>query len=239
MTTDPADSDKEARQLLANSQELMERVRQKQRATWFPLFVLSAATFLAIPVLRFSHHTLTSCEPVARGGFACHMYSTWGVWYWPFALILAYFGISAFYIRRAHAQGLETRIRNFVIAGIHVVVIVTAMGYWTVHMPIGEVNILGLHTQERSLSLLHLIATPAFAIGVSLLVLAWIEHNRQLLYVVIVYLAIVLIPINFGWNLNHSRDWNFLPRLVIQGIVLLVAGIGFAITQRPLRRPAQ
>ena len=33
------------RQLLSDSQELMVRTRQLQRATWFPLLVLSAATF--------------------------------------------------------------------------------------------------------------------------------------------------------------------------------------------------
>ncbi len=239
MTTDPSNPWEEARNLLTNCQKLMERVRQKQRATWFPLFVLSAATFLAIPVLRFSQRHITTCGAPAGQGFVCHVYSAWGVWYWPAALVVAYFGISVFYIRRAHAQGIETRIRNFVIAGIHVVVIVTAMGYWAVHLPIGQVDILGLHMQERSLGLLHRIAAPAFAIGVSLMVLAWIEHNRRLSYVVIGYLAIVLMPINFGWNVNQSSNWNFLPRLTIQGTYLLVAGIGFAITQRPWRRTAQ
>ncbi len=239
MTTDPAPSGKDARQLLASSQELIERVRQNQRATWFPLFVLSAATFLAIPILRFSQRNVTNCGAPTGQGFVCHVYSVWGVWYWPIALVVAYFGISIFYIRRAHAQGLETRIRNFVIAGIHVVVIVTAMGYWTVHLPLGQVNILGLHMQEHSLGLIHRIAAPAFAIGVSLMVLAWIEHNRRLFYMAIVYLAIVLIPISFGWNVSQSSNWNFLPRLIIQGTILLFAGIGFAITQRPLRWPTK
>jgi len=239
MTTVPSNSNENPRQLLISSNELIERVRQKQRATWLALLILSAATFLAIPVLRFSQRTVTTCGTPAGGGFACHVYSVWGVWYWPVALVLAYFGISLFYIRRAHAQGIETRIRNFVIAGIHIIVIVTAMGYWAVHLPVGQVNFLGLHMQERSLGLLHRIATPAFAIGISLLVLAWIEHNRRLLFVDIVYLAVVLVPITFGWNLSQSKDWNFLPRLVIQGTVLLIAGIGFAIAQRPLHRPAQ
>ena len=217
----------------------MVRVRQSQRASWFPLLVLSAATFLAIPVLRYSQHTLTTCGTPTGGGYVCHAYSTWGVWYWPVALVLAYFGISIFYIRRAHAQGLETRIRTFIVAGIGIAIIVTAMGYWAVHLPVGEVAFLSLHIQESSLGLLHRIATPAFAIGISLLVLARIEHNRPLVLVDIAYLAIVLVPIDFGWNLNQSRDWNFLPRLVIEGAVLLIAGIGFASVQRPLRRPTK
>lgn len=191
---------------------------------------------MAIPVLRYSHHTLTSCVADPRGGVDCHAYSTWGVWYWPVALIVAYFGISTFYIRRAHAQGLETRIRNFVIAGILIAVVVTAMGYWTVHLPISNADLLDPHPQESLIGLLPRIATPAFAIGVSLLVLARIERNRHLLLVDIAYLAVVLVPINFGWNLSQSRDWNFLPRLVIEGSLLFIAAIGFALTQRAVRK---
>jgi hypothetical protein len=32
--------------------------------------------------------------------------------------------------------------------------------------------------------------------------------------------------------------WYFVPRLVIDGSVLLLGGIGFALAQRPLRSPA-
>ena len=215
----------------------MGRVRHMQRATWFPLLVLSAATFLAIPVLRYSRRTLATCGVPTGGGYACHVYSTWGVWYWPVALVLAYIAIALFYIRRSQSQGLEIRIKPFLVAGIGIAITVTAMGYWAVHLPVGEVNFLGLHMQERSLGLLHRLATPAFAIGISLLVLAWIERNRHLVLVDIVYLAFVLLPINFGWTLNQSKEWNYLPRLIIDGGVLLIAGIGFALAQRPKRRP--
>jgi len=239
MATESSNPSEDPRQLLSSSHELTKRVRQTQRATWFPLLVLAAATSLAIPFLRYSQRTLTTCGLPTGGGYACHVYSTWGVWYWPVALVLAYLGISIFYIRRSQAQGLETRIRPFVVAGIGIAITVTAMGYWAVHLPVGEVAFLGLHIQESSLGLLHRIATPAFAIGISLLVLARIERNRPLVLVDIAYLAIVLVPINFGWALNQSRNWNYLPRLVIDGGVLLIAGIGFALAQRPLRRPTE
>lgn len=237
MTTDPRTSSDDPRQLLANAQDLIAQTRRTQRATWLPLFVLSAITLLAIPILRFSRHSLTTCGTPAGGGYACHVYSTWGIWYWPVALVLAYVGISIFYIRRAQAHGLETRIRTFIFAGIGISILVTAMGYWTVHLPVGDVNFLGLHFQEQSLGLLHRLATPACAIGLALLVLAWIEHHRQLVVVDIIYLAIVLLPINFGWNLSQSKDWNYLPRLVIDGAVLLLAGIGFALNQNEKERP--
>jgi len=237
MTTESANTNDDPRQLLSNSQKLMVRVRQTQRATWLPLLVMSAITFLAIPVLRYSHRTLATCGVPTGGGYACHVYSSWGVWYWPVALVLAYLGISYFYIRRSQAQGLESRILTFTFAGIGIAIVVTAMGYWAVHLPVGDVNFFGLHIQERSLGLLHRLATPACAIGLALLVLARIERNRPLVIVNIVYLAFVLLPIDFGWNLNQSRNWNFLPRLVIYGGVLLLSGIGFALAQRPKRLP--
>jgi hypothetical protein len=112
---------------------------QFQRATWFLLLLLSAETFLAIPVLRYSQRSLTTCGIPTGGGYACHAYSTWGVWYWPMALVLAYFAIAIFYIRRSQSRGLEIRVRPFVVAGIGIAIIVTAMGYRAVHLPVGEI----------------------------------------------------------------------------------------------------
>jgi hypothetical protein len=114
--------------------------------------------------------------------------------------------------------------------------LLTGISYWTLHLPVGEHVLLGLHIRENSLGFLHRLVTPASAIGIGLLVLAWIERNRLLVLVDFVYLAFVLLPINFGWVLNQSRHWNFLPRLVIDGGLLLLFGIGFAIIQRPKGR---
>jgi len=81
------------------------------------------------------------------------------------------------------------------------------------------------------------LASPSGAIGLALLVLAWAERNRALLVFTLGYLVIVLVPITFGWVMPLS-PWSFLPRLVIQGSVLLLGGIGFALAQRPARLPA-
>ena len=80
------------------------------------------------------------------------------------------------------------------------------------------------------------LASPAGAIGLALLVLAWAERNPALLVFTLGYLVIVLVPITFGWVIPLS-PWSFLPRLVIQGSVLLLGGIGFALAQRPARLP--
>lgn len=51
------------------------------------------------------------------------------------------------------------------------------------------------------------------------------------------FLVVALVPIDFGWTMPPGSGWGLLPRLVIDGAVLLVAGSGFAVAQRP-RRPA-
>jgi hypothetical protein len=44
------------------------------------------------------------------------------------------------------------------------------------------------------------------------------------------------VPITFGWVIPLS-PWSLLPRLVIQGSVLLLGSIGFALAQQPARLP--
>jgi hypothetical protein len=77
----------------------------------------------------------------------------------------------------------------------------------------------------------------ASAIGYALLVLARVEHSRALLAVAVGYLVVVLLPPGvFSWVMAHPSPWQFLPRLLIDAAILLVAGVGFAVVQRPFRR---
>ena len=69
---------------------------------------------------------------------------------------------------------------------------------------------------------------PAGAIGVALLVLAWLERHVALLVFALGYLAVVLVPINFGWGTPGSQS-AFVPMLVISGGVLLLGAAGFAL----------
>jgi hypothetical protein len=79
------------------------------------------------------------------------------------------------------------------------------------------------------------LARPSCAIGLALLVLAWVERDRALVVLALGYLAVLLVPITFGWVL---RGWTFLPQFLIDGSILLLGGIGFALAQRPWRRAA-
>jgi hypothetical protein len=229
MTTETAYSGDDPRRLLSNTRELAQRVRKAQRATWFPLLVLAAVTFASIPVYRYGGHHLGTC--VASGRLrACTVYPAGAFAYWPVALVLAYAVIATFYIRRSRAQGIETRVRPYAVAGIIIAVALTGAALWELYSPSpsGPVGLHGLGWR---------LATPTCAIGLALLVLARAERNRALLLLTVAYLAVVLVPVSFGWVLGPLSRWYFVPRLVIDGSVLL-GGIGFALAQRPLRSPA-
>jgi hypothetical protein len=230
MTTEPAHSEDDPRRLLSSTRELAQRVRKEQRATWFPLLVLAAVTFVAIPVLRFSGHHLGPCIATGPGMKACTVYPNAQFVYWPIALVLAYVATAAFYIHRSRARGIETRVRPYAIAGIIIAVVLTGVALWLAHTapsPSGS-NLIGL------IGFGHGLASE-IPIGLALLVLAWAERNRALLLLTVAYLAIVLLPIPLRMS---PVSWNLVPQLVTGGTVLLLGGIGFALAQRPLRSPA-
>lgn len=230
MTTETSHPGDDPHRLLSSARELTQRVRRAQRATWFPLPVFAAVTFAAIPVSRYGGHHPETCAAV-QGGKICTVYSTASFVYWPIALALAYVVIAAFYIHRSRARGVGTRVRPYVIAGIIIAALATGLSLWWVHNP--PTNLYG---QLLGRSVLGRLISPGAAIGVALLVLAWAERNRALLLLTLGYLSVVLVPIRFGSALDSP--WHFLPALVIDGSVLLLGGIGFALAQRPSRLPA-
>lgn len=173
-------------------------------------------------------HHFGTCGP---GHGVCGIYPDGEFVYWPFALVVAYVVIAAFYIRRSRAQGIETRVRPYAIVGIVIAVVLTAAVLWELNTPSAN-GPAGPH------SLGWRLVTPASAIGLALLVLAQAERNRVLLVLTLAYLAAVLGPVDFGWVLAPLSRWYFLPRVVIDGSVLLLGGLGFALAQRPFRSPA-
>ena len=162
---------------------------------------------------------------------ACTVYPNAEFVYWPLALVLAYAVIAAVYIRRSRAQGIETRVRPYAIAGVLIAAVLIGVTAWELSNPsaCGPAGLQGLGWR---------LASPGCAIGLALLVLARAERNRALLLLTLTYLAVVLVPIDFGWVMDPLSRWYFLPHLVIDGSVLLLGGIGFALAQRPARSPA-
>jgi hypothetical protein len=227
MTSGTAFSGDDPRQLLSGTRKLTRQVRRTQRATWFPLLVLAAVTFAAIP-FRYSPHRLGTC---AATGLArvCTAYPPALLVYWPAALVLAYVVIAAFYIRRSQARGVGTRVRPYVIAGIILAVAMTGLLLWTLYHPLAfPLAGPGLFSELHSYP---------FAIGLALVVLSWAERNRALLAVALGYLAVVLVTATVGPAGGHG-GLAFPVQLVLSGGVLLLGGIGFLLAQRPWRRAA-
>jgi hypothetical protein len=227
MTSGAAFSGDDPRLLLSGTRELTRQVRRTQRATWFPLLVLAAVTFAAIP-FRYSPHRLGTC---AATGLArvCTAYPPALLVYWPTALVLAYVVIAAFYIRRSQARGVGTRVRPYVVAGIILALAMTGSLVWTLYHPLaftlaGPGLFAGLHSYP-------------FAIGLALVVLSWAERNGALLALALGYSAVVLLAIAVGSVSGHGA-LGFPVQLVIPGSVLLLGGIGFLLAQRPWRRAA-
>jgi hypothetical protein len=235
MTTESAASaGSDPRRLLSSTRELTRRVRRAQRATWFPLLVLAVVTFAAIPVIRYGGHQLGTCVRVpgaGPGARACVAYSDAQFIYWPIALVLAYVAIAAFYVSRSRALGLETRARPYATAGIVIAVVVTGAAVWAAHLSPSPSGPAGLS------ALAGRLASPGGAIGLALLVLVWAERNRALLVLALGYLAIVLLRVGAIRISGPASAGIFLPA-VIQGCVLLLGAVGFALAQRPLRPPA-
>ena len=113
----------------------------------------------------------------------------------------------------------------------------TATALWADHHPSGGYNFLVIHLQAQSSVWILRAISPFGAIGLALLVLAWVERNRALAVFTLGYLAIVLVAPTIHLVVGHPSVWVFLPRFLINGFVLALGGIGFALAQRPLRRP--
>lgn len=227
MTSGTAFSGDDPRRLLSGTRELSRRVRKTQRATWFPLLMLAAVTFAAIP-FRYSPHRLGTCAATGPGR-VCTVYPAALLVYWPSALVLAYAAIAAFYIRRSQARGVGTHVRPYVVAGIILALAMTGSLLWTLYHPLAF-TLAG----PGLFSALH---SYSFAIGLALVVLAWAERNGALFAVALGYLAAVLAAVTFGSASGH-HGLGFPVQPVTAGSVLLLGGIGFLLAQRPWQRAA-
>src|SRR4051794_11686758 len=129
MATYPVGANPDPRRLLAENRRLTRQVRAAQRATWFPLLVLAAVTFIAVPV--YGHGGFArNCATEPAGGRVCTVYSTTGLVYWPTALVLAYVAVAAFYLRRARARGVGTRVLPYTAVGIVLAVVTGGGATW-------------------------------------------------------------------------------------------------------------
>jgi hypothetical protein len=220
-------------QLLRSVRDLTRQVRIAQRGTWFPLLVFAVITLAAIPVVRYGPHHPGPCRS-DQTGTGCSVVSPWWSAYWPIALVLAYVAIAGFYLYQSRRRGVGSRIRPYVVVGVVVAVLLVAASLWLAQHPPAPATAGAPLTQ-----LVDRLATPMAAIGLALLVLAWVERNPALLGFSLVYLLIVLVPGSFlPVNLDRVRTgspWYFLP-LLIPAAVLLLGSLGFAVIRPATRR---
>ncbi|MEU6205924.1 hypothetical protein ABZ814_20365 [Micromonospora musae] len=231
MTADSVPAGGDPRRLLADVRALARRVRLAQQVTWLPLLVLALVTFGAIPVYRFTEPVLSDCQTTATGE-VCKAWFQAAQFYWWAALLLAYVVIAGGYLRVARARGLGTRVLPYVLTGVGLVVLsAAATAVWSIldhpYYP---------DAPPASVQLLFRLLDPSGVIGSALLMLAWLERRVELLVFTLGYLAVVLAPINFGWGVGWGPNWAFAPQLAINGGLLLLGSVGFALAQR-LRRP--
>lgn len=231
MTSEAVPAGSDPRRVLADARDLAARVRLAQRVTWLPLLILAAVTFGAIPAYRYGRTVVSNCQPVA-GGQVCDVWFQTATSYWWAALVLGYVVVVAGYLRVARARGLGTRVLPYAIAGVALLALFTVL-----HLVVGSYLPPPDQSQPLPWLVLALFRLTDFSgsIGLALLVLAWLERHPALLLFTLGYLAVVTVPINFGWGVRWGNQWGFAPMLVISGGVLLLGSAGFALAQR-LRR---
>jgi hypothetical protein len=221
-----------AHELLATVRDLTRQVRVAQRGTWFPLLTFATITLLAIPVYRYGPYVdlFGTCRSRADQ-MVCSGENPTQLGYWTVALVTAYATIAGFYIKLSRRRGVGTPIRPYIVVGVALAVLMTAVSIWLVFHPLlpvpadpfadpGELNV------GPAALLVNWLASPMAVIGLALLVLAWVERHGALLAYSLGYLAIVATLDN---RVIHATSrWFFLPQLLVPAAVLLLGAAAFA-----------
>jgi hypothetical protein len=220
-------------ELLAAVRDLTRQVRAAQRGTWFPLLVFAAITLLAIPVYRYGPYVdlFGTCRSRANQ-MVCAGENPTQLGYWTVALVLAYAAIAGFYIRRSRRRGVGTPVRPYIVVGVTLAVLMTAVSILLVFHPLLPVpadpfaDPAELQVSPAAL-LVNWLASPMAVIGLALLVLAWVERHGALLAYSLGYLAIVA---TLDSRVIHATSrWFFLPHLLLPAVVLLLGAAVFAV----------
>jgi len=228
-------------ELLATTRTLTRRVRSAQRGAWFPLLLFGLATLGSAPFDHLGGHR-KACTPPTVGGYVCSVYSQGATVYWPTVLVLIYATVAWFYTRRSRQRGVGTRVRLYVIVGVIVAVVLTAASLWVITHPSPSRDVLGLHLFPGTPvgSAVFWLASPAAAIGLALFVLSRIERSLALVVFAVCYLAIVLFSFpsaHYGPGVVPHLP-VYPPRTYVEGGVLLLGSVGFALAERRGRQSA-
>ncbi len=234
MTDEPVPQTDSPRELLAAVHALTRRVRVAQRGTWFPLLVFATITLVAIPVYRYVPYldVFGTCRS-RPGHTVCTAPNPAELGYWTVALLFAYAAIAAFYVRQSRRRGVGTPIRPYVVVGVALAVLMTAVSIWLTFHPLLPQPADPFSTDPMQIEvgpagwIINGLASPLAVIGLALLVLAWVERHWALLAYTLAYLAIGMVQ---GNQIIHSSSpWFFLPHLLVPAAVLLLGAAAFAL----------
>jgi hypothetical protein len=222
------------RELLAGVRELTRRVRVAQRGTWFPLLVCAAITLAAIPVYRYAPYidVFGTCRSLSQHT-VCAAPNPVELGYWTVALLAAYASIAVFYVLRSRRRGLGTPIRPYALVGVALAVLTTAVSIWLTFHPVLPPPTDPFSADPGPIEagpgawLINGLASPQAAIGLALLMLAWVERHGALLAFTLFYLAIGIVQNN--QVVHATSPWFFLPYLLVPAAVLLGGAAAFAL----------
>jgi hypothetical protein len=128
-----------------------------------------------------------------------------------------------------------TPIRPYVIVGAALAVLMTAVSIWLTFHPLLAQPADPFSTDPVQIEvgpavwLINGLASPLAAIGLALLVLAWVERHWALLAYTLGYLAVGMVQGN--QVIHSSSPWFFLPYLLVPAAVLLVGAAAFALSR--------
>ncbi|MDT0469822.1 hypothetical protein [Streptomyces gibsoniae] len=107
--------------------------------------------------------------------------------HWPLGLALAHAATAFFSVRRSRNRGVGTPVRPYILTGIALGGLAIATSLWSIRQgmtqPGAPVDFWGLHLDPTfgAAASLHRLTGNAAAVGLPLLVLAWVERSRALL----------------------------------------------------------
>jgi hypothetical protein len=128
----------------------------------------------------------------------------------------------------------------YLVAGAVFALLLAGLSVWAAHHPVLQAQVFGLHVQSGT-SLAGIgsrVISASAAAGLALVLLARVERSWVVAVVAVVYLVVVLAPVDFGWVVARPSPWWFLPHLVVGACVFTVGAGAVGVAQRVSGRGA-
>ncbi|HEY1625918.1 MAG TPA: hypothetical protein VGG16_19180 [Streptosporangiaceae bacterium] len=224
--------------MLAQMRALRGRARTDRHAYWFPLVLFGVLTCVSTPFYIRAQPAAggtSSADVLPYFGTSSALVSHAAAYYWLGALLGGLVITHLWYRWHAQHTGLQT-------PSLPVVVITVALTAAAASIPLlSQHNI--AHVQVLYPGDLTIRGTfPFVLIAVGLFALAWAERSRMLASITIIYAASALLASLYDIsNLTQRMDWTpspgdqALPNIALPALILLVAGAGAFVPQRPGR----